>query len=94
MAEAGRRCPICSREILPNEPIADRHGQASHLACLDARKPGAKAAPASFKNVRDERGDPICPVCGRTVSRTESMGRVDEYLVHIECVPRARQLRP
>lgn len=87
-----QRCPICSREILPADSTADRHGELTHLVCLEARKPGAKATPVTFKNVRDERGDPICPVCGRTVGKTESLGRAGEYLVHVECLAKAREM--
>jgi hypothetical protein len=93
VTERSVRCPICSQQILPGDSTADRHGDLAHLACLEPRKPGAKATPARFKNVRNEGGDPICPVCGRMVGKTESLGRAGDYLVHVECLAQARDMQ-
>jgi hypothetical protein len=38
-----------------------------------------------FSNERDDKGNPICPVCSKPIIRGGSAARGDGFLVHIEC---------
>jgi hypothetical protein len=44
-----------------------------------------------MKNRRDEDGWPICPVCEESIKPGESVGRPDDYMVHIRCYREARE---
>jgi hypothetical protein len=45
----------------------------------------ANESAAPFSNERDDKGNPICPVCSKPIARGESVARADGFLVHIEC---------
>lgn len=93
MADEHQRCAVCSRPIESTESIAEHGGVAVHLACLVARKPGTRAAATAglFKNTRDARGLPVCPVCARSIDRRDPAARAGVFMVHIECLAEARQ---
>jgi hypothetical protein len=43
-----------------------------------------------FENKRDDNGYPVCPVCDRAIRPGESVARVVDYMVHIDCSVEAR----
>jgi hypothetical protein len=44
-----------------------------------------------FRNQRDDDTYPVCPACDRSIRPGESVARVADYMVHIECTTEARE---
>ena len=43
------------------------------------------AARWKLDNERNQRGQPICPVCDQPILPATNVGRLDGFMVHIEC---------